>query len=164
MGSNNASRIGIAMLLSVLAFAGSIVPIMFAGSIEWYDKLGKPFFAAPGWLFSPALVALFLLMAVALYIVWQQWPAKEAKMSMSLYLALLALSVVWIYLFFGQKNGTGMMFALAESLVLLAMAGLTTYRFYRLDRRAGYLLAPCLLWGAYTVCLSGALWLMNPGA
>jgi tryptophan-rich sensory protein len=152
------------MLLSVLAVVVSIVPIRFAGSIEWYDTLSKPFFAAPGWLFDPALVVLFLLMAIAFYIVWQKWPAKEAKMAMSLYLALIALNVVWISLFFGQHNAAGIMFALAESVVLLAMAVLTTCRFYQLDRRAGYLLVPCLLWGAYAVCLSGALWLMNPGA
>jgi tryptophan-rich sensory protein len=152
------------MLLSALAFVGSVVPIMFAGSIEWYDTLDKPFFAAPGWLFSPALVVLFLLMGIALYIVWQKWPAKEAKMAMSLYLALLALNVVWISLFFGLQNAAGIMFALAESAIMLAIAVLTTGRFYRLDRRAGYLLAPCLLWGAYVVCLNAAIWLMNPGA
>ena len=53
--------------------------------------------------------------------------------------------------------------ALAEIIVLLAMLALTTYRFYQLDRRAGYLMVPGLLWVAFAACLNVALWLMNPG-
>jgi translocator protein len=152
------------MLLSVLAAIASFVPIIFARGIEWYDKLDKPFFAPPGWMFGPVWALLFVLMAIALYIVWQKWPAKEARMAMALYAAQLALTVVWIYLFFGEQNAAGMMFALAEIIVLLAMLALTTYRFYQLDRRAAYLLVPCLLWVAYVAILNAALWLMNPGA
>lgn len=164
MSSNNASRIVVAMLLSVLAATLSFVPIMFAKGIDWYDKLSKPFFAVPGWLFSPAWVVLFLLMAIALFLVWQKWPAKEAKMAMSLYIASLALSVVWSFLFFGQQNTNGIAFGVAESFILVILMGLTAHRFYQVDRRAGYLLAPCLLWTAYIVCLNAAVFFMNPGA
>jgi translocator protein len=164
LSSNNGSRIVVAMLLSVLAATMSFVPIMFVKGIDWYDKLSKPFFAIPGWLFSPAWVLLFLLMAIAFFLVWQKWPAKEAKMAMSLYIATLALSVVWSFLFFGQQNTNGIAFGVAESFVLVILMGLTAIRFYQVDRRAGYLLAPCLLWTAYVVCLNVAIFFMNPGA
>jgi tryptophan-rich sensory protein len=152
------------MALAALAAIVGFIPIMFAKGIEWYDQLSKPFFAPPNWLFSPAWAVMFLLMAVAFYLVWQKWPAKEAKMAMSLYLAQLALNVVWNFLFFGQQNSSGIMLALAEILVLLAMIALTTYRFYQVDRRAGYLMVPYLLWVAYAACLNAAILLMNPGA
>lgn len=151
-----------ALMLSVLAALLGSMPVFFDYGIEWYDKLSKPFFAPPGWLFSPAWTVMFLLMAVAFYFVWLKWPGKEAKMAMSLYIAQLALSVVWSFLFFGQQNAAGMTFALAEVIVLLAMIALTTHRFYQVDRRAGYLMAPCLLWVLYVACLNAALWLMNP--
>jgi translocator protein len=152
------------MLLSVLAATLSYVPVMFAKGIDWYDKLSKPFFAVPGWLFSYAWVVLFLLVVIALYLVWQKWPAKEAKMAMSLYLTSLALSVVWSFLFFGQQSTNGIAFGVAESFVLVILMGLTAHRFYQVDLRAGYLMAPCLLWTAYVVCLNIAVFFMNLGA
>jgi tryptophan-rich sensory protein len=161
--SNNASKIGIALLLSIMAAIVGSVPIMFARGVEWYNELSKPFFAPPDWLFGPAWTVLYLLMAIAFYLVWQKWPAKEAKMAMALYLAQLALNVVWSFLFCGQQNAAGIMLALLEIVVLLAMIALTTYRFYQVDRRAGYLMVPYLLWVAFATCLNAAIWLMNPG-
>jgi tryptophan-rich sensory protein len=153
-----------ALMLSALAAILGSIPIMFAKGIEWYDQLSKPFFAPPNWLFAPAWTVLFLLMAIAFYLVWLKWPAKEAKMAVSLYLAQLALNVVWNFLFFGQQSASGMMFALAEIVVLLAMIAITTFRFYQVDKRAGYLMVPYLLWVAFATCLNAAIWLMNPGA
>ncbi|HUL62725.1 MAG TPA: TspO/MBR family protein [Methanocella sp.] len=152
------------MLLSVLAAIVSFVPIVFARGLDWYEQLNRPAFAPPGWLLGPAWALVFLLMAIALYLAWQKWPAKEAKMGISLYLTQLLLCVVWVYLLFGLQDSTGMLFALAESVVLLAMLALTIERFYQLDRRAAYLLVPCLLWVAYLAVLTAALWQMNPGA
>ena len=63
-----------------LSFAAAIVgALAVTPNIAWQDTLSKPFFAPPNWLFGPAWTVLFLLMAIALYLVWQKWPAKEAK-------------------------------------------------------------------------------------
>jgi translocator protein len=164
MSNNNTSRLVTALMLSTLAAVIGSIPIVFAKGIEWYDQLSKPFFAPPGWLFSPAWIVMFLLMAVAFYLVWLKWPVKEAKMAMALYLATLALSVVWSFLFFGQQNTNGIAFGVAESFILVILMGLTAHRFYQIDRRAGYLMAPCLLCAAYIVCLNVAIFFMNPGA
>jgi tryptophan-rich sensory protein len=164
MSKNNTSRLVTALMLSTLAAVIGSIPIIFAKGIEWYDQLSKPFFAPPDWLFGPAWSVLYLLMAIAFYLVWKKWPAKEAKMAMALYLAQLALNVVWSFLFFGQQSAAGIMLGLVEIFVLLAMVGLTTYRFYQVDKRAGYLLVPYLVWVAFATCLNAAIWLMNPGA
>lgn len=165
VNKNNASRLVTSILLSVLAAIVGSIPIIFTDGVAWYsDTLSKPFFAPPDWLFGPAWAALFFLMAVAFYLVWQKWPAKEAKMAMALYLAQLCLNVLWNFLFFGLQNPLGIMLGLVEIVVLLAMIALTTYRFYQVDRRAGYLMVPYLLWVAFATCLNAAIWLMNPGA
>lgn len=164
MTENNTSKLVTALLLSAVAAIAGSVPIIFTRGIEWQNTLRKPFFAPPDWLFGPAWTVLFLLMGVAFYLVWLKWPAKEAKMAMALYLAQLTLNVLWNYLFFGLQNSTGMMLALLEIVILLAMIVLTTYRFYQVDRRAGYLMVPYLLWVAFAACLTAALWRMNRGA
>jgi tryptophan-rich sensory protein len=164
MSNNNISRLATALLLSALAAVLGSIPIIFARGIEWLDTLSKPFFAPPNWLFGPAWTVLFLLMAIAFYLVWLKWPAKEAKMAMALYMAQLLLNVVWNFLFFGLQDAAGIMFALVEIIVLLAMIAITTFRFYQVDKRAGYLMVPYLLWVAFATCLNAAIWLMNPGA
>jgi benzodiazapine receptor len=82
-------------------------------------------------------------------------------MAMAFYLAQLCLNVLWSFLFFGQR---WLLLGLAEMIVLLAMIALATYRFYKVDRRAGYLMVPYLLWAAFAACLNAAIWQMNPGA
>jgi translocator protein len=78
--------------------------------------------------------------------------------------ARLALNVVWNFLFFGQQNTNGFAFGVAESFILVILMGLIAHRFYQVDRRAGYLMAPCLLWTAYIVCLNTAIFFMHQGA
>jgi translocator protein len=162
MNKNNSSKLVTALLLSAVAAVLGSIPIIFTKGVEWQDTLSKPFFAPPDWLFGPAWTVWFLLMAIAFYLVWLKWPAKEAKMAMALYLAQLVLNVLWNYLFFGQQNAAGILLGLVEIIVLLAMVALTTYRFYQVDKRAGYLMAPYLLWVAFAACLNAAIWLMNP--
>ena len=153
-----------AMLLSIAAAVIGSIPRVFTSGVAWYqDQLSKPFFAPPSWLFGPAWAVLFFLMALALYLVWLKWPAREVKMAMGFYLAQLCLNVVWNFLFFGLHSPLGMLLGLVEIAVLLAMIALTTYRFYQIDRRAGYLMVPYLLWVAFAACLNAAIWLMNPG-
>jgi tryptophan-rich sensory protein len=162
MSKNDTSRLVMALMMSAIAAILGSIPIIFTKGIEWLDTLSKPFFAPPNWLFGPAWTVLFLLMAVAFYLVWLKWPAKEAKMAMALYLAQLTLNVLWNYLFFGLQSPTGMLLALAEIIVLLAMIALMTYRFYQVDKRAGYLMVPYLLWVTFATCLNAAIWLLNP--
>jgi tryptophan-rich sensory protein len=142
-----------------LSFVAAIVgALAVTPNIAWQDTLNKPFFAPPNWLFGPAWTILFFLMAIAFYLVWQKWPAKEAKWAMALYLAQLALNILWNYLFFGLHR---IDLGLVEIVVLLAMIALTVNAFYRVDKRAAYLMVPYLLWVTFATCLNAALWLMN---
>ncbi len=155
--SKDIQKLVVSLALSlVAAIAGALA---VTPNIAWQDMLNKPFFAPPNWLFGPAWAILFFLMAIALYIVWQKWPAKEAKWAMALYLAQLALNVLWNYLFFGMHR---IDLGLIEIVVLLAMIVLTVNAFYKVDKRAAYLMVPYLLWVAFATCLNAAIWLANP--
>jgi tryptophan-rich sensory protein len=148
------------LVAMALSFTAAIVGMLaVTPNLAWQDSLNKPFFAPPNWLFGPAWTVLFLLMAIALFLVWLKWPAKEAKWAMALYFTQLVLNVLWNYLFFGLRNP---LLGLVEILVLLAMIGITTAAFYRVDKRAAYLMVPYLLWVTFATCLNAAIWLMNP--
>jgi tryptophan-rich sensory protein len=149
----------VSLALSALAAAAGSIPITLMDGVAWQDSLDKPFFAPPNWLFGPAWTVLFLLMAIAFYLVWIKWPSRDAQRAMALYIGQLVLNVLWNYLFFGQR---WIFVGLVEIVVLLAMIAVTTRAFYRVDKRAAYLMIPYLLWVCFATLLNGAIWLLNP--
>lgn len=155
------TKLIISFILSALAAIIGSIPITLTSGIAWQDTLSKPFFAPPNWLFGPAWTILFILMAIAFYLVWLKWPARDAKMGMALYFAQLVLNVLWNFLFFGIQANTGIFLGLVEIVVLLAMIAVTISVFYRVDRRAAYLMLPYLLWVCFATCLNGGIWLLN---
>jgi translocator protein len=147
-------------LIGLLALCFAVAGIggwVTATSVEsWYPTLAKPGFTPPDRVFGPVWSVLYAMMALAAWLVWRRvgWSDR----ALALFVAQLALNLAWSVLFFGlQRVGA----ALAEILLLLALIAATTFAFWRVDRRAGLLLAPYLLWVGYASLLNGAIWLMN---
>jgi tryptophan-rich sensory protein len=63
--------------LTFCAATGSLFTTHGATS-EWYAKLNKPLFTPPGWLFGPVWTALYILMAVSAWLIWQKGLDKSA--------------------------------------------------------------------------------------
>jgi benzodiazapine receptor len=126
-----------------------------AGAIPgWYATLEKPRFTPPNWVFGPVWTLLYLLMAVAAWLVWREPESGWRTKGLRLFWAQLALNVCWTAIFFGfHRVGLA-----ALEIVLLWMAILATaYRFFRLRRAAGWLLVPYALWVAYAALLNWAI-------
>lgn len=144
-----------------ICFAAALfgsVPISMGNGVAWQGSLDKPFFAPPDWLFGPAWTVLFTLMAIALFLVWRKWPAEGTKLAMGLFAVQLVLNVLWNYVFFGGRMIFG---GLIEIIVLLLMIAATTAAFYKVDRRAAYLMVPYLLWVCFATALNAGIWLLN---
>ena len=140
--------------------AGIIGALVTAPAISgWYRQLSKPSFNPPSWLFGPAWTILYLLMGVALFLVWRRGSQEQtAKTALMLFGLQLALNVVWSFIFFGLKS-PGLAFA--EILILWCAILATTVYFFRISRPAGILLAPYLLWVTFAGILNGAIWQLN---
>lgn len=122
---------------------------------EWYDSLAKPSFNPPGWVFGPVWTLLYILMGIAVWLVW-----KEQGFSTAVYLfmAHLALNALWSYLFFGA-NKPGLAFL--EIILLWVLILLTMILFWRARTAAGVLFIPYLLWVSFASVLNYSLWRMN---
>ena len=123
----------------------------------WYRTLAKPSFAPPGWLFPPVWTVLYLLMATAAWRIWRL-PANPARgRALALFALQLALNLIWSFLFFTFRSPPA---GLADIAVLWVAIVATLRAFGRLDRAAGLLLLPYLLWVGYAVALNLAtVWL-----
>lgn len=149
--------------------AGFILLSLSAGAIgsfftvsampAWYATLSKPSFSPPGWLFAPVWTALYLLMGISAYLVWQKgWDDNQVKIALSLFGVQLLLNLLWSVLFFGFNSP---LLAFIEITSLWFSVAATISAFYPLDRRAALLLFPYLAWVSFAALLNYAIWTLN---
>jgi len=129
-----------------------------SGVKEWYVYLQKPFFAPPSWIFAPAWITLYALMGLAAFLIWKKKSVKGVKTALYFYAIQLGLNALWSYLFFGLRN-PGLAFA--EIIVLWILIIITGLKFDKIDKKAGYLFIPYILWVAFASILNFAVWQIN---
>lgn len=122
----------------------------------WYPTLNRPDWNPPNWLFAPVWTVLYIMMAVAAWLVWKA--RQDTKPAMLLFFSQLALNFAWSFLFFGARSpGLGL---IGIVMMLLAVAA-TTFVFWRISRPAGALFVPYLAWTAFAAILNFTVWSMN---
>ena len=118
---------------------------------DWYQQLARPAWTPPDWIFGPVWTALFVIMAVAAWLVWRQagWPV--ARRPLGLYLVQLSLNALWSVLFFGLRSPA---FAAVEIVVLWLVVLATLSAFWRRSTAAGLLMVPYAVWVAFAALLN----------
>ena len=149
------------LIVSIVAcqLAGVIGSIFTAPNIAtWYASIAKPAFNPPNWVFAPAWTTLFLLMGISVYLIWNRPDWKKNITALAAFDTQLALNVVWSFLFFGLQNP---FFAFIEIIILWIAILATIILFYRIDRRAAYLLIPYIAWVTFAALLNYSIWILN---
>lgn len=126
----------------------------------WYPTLVKPSFNPPNWIFAPVWSMLYVMMGVAAGLVWSKIESdKEAvKKALVVFAIQLALNALWSYLFFGLHNP---LLAGLEIIILWLMIYETYIQFAKINKMAGFLLIPYLLWVSFATVLNGSIWWLN---
>ena len=127
---------------------------------SWYNTLAKPPLSPPPFVFAPVWTALYLLMGVSAYLIWEKGAEKKEVRTALLFFALqLALNALWSILFFGMRSP---LLGLID-IVLLWLAIFQCMRlFYRIDKRAACLLIPYIVWVSFAAYLNAGIFIMNP--
>lgn len=125
----------------------------------WYARIVKPSWTPPNWVFGPVWSTLYLMMAVAAWLVWREEGFAGAKLPLSLFAVQLVLNTLWSIFFFGMHR-IGL--ALADIALLWSAILLTMLAFWRVTPWAGLLMLPYLLWVSYASALNYSIWRMNP--
>ncbi len=147
-------------ILRLLIFLAITFAVASFGALfmpgAWYAALEKPAWTPPSWLFGPVWTVLYVMIAVAGWLVWQ----RESRVGTPLVLwgAQLALNGVWSWLFFGLER-PGL--AALDIIVLLVLIATTALVFMRISRVAALLLVPYLAWVGFASALNIAIWQLN---
>lgn len=125
----------------------------------WYATLVKPSFLPPSWAFPVVWTLLYLLMGIALYLVWEKGLEKaDVKKAMGVFGIQLFLNFMWSVLFFGLRSP---LYGLVDIVVLWIMILVNIWMFYRVSKRAGLLLVPYFLWVSLAALLNYSIWVLN---
>ena len=130
-------------------------------SVEtWFPTLVKPSFNPPAWAFAPVWSLLYMLMGVAAGLVWSRidYEREAVRKALLFFMIQLALNAGWSLIFFGLKNP---LLALIEIVLLWLMIYETYIKFGKIDKIAGYLFIPYLLWVSFATALNASIWWLN---
>jgi len=139
---------------------GALGGLLTAPSIgSWYAGLNKPSFNPPDWIFGPVWTALYLMMGIALFLVWKNGLSrKETKQAVVAFFIQLALNLAWSYLFFYLHSPFR---AFIDIIALWIAIAATLAAFLKVSRAAGILLVPYLLWVSFAAVLNFFIWRLN---
>lgn len=124
----------------------------------WYAGLAKPAWTPPGWVFAPVWTMLYLLMAVAAWLVTLNGEWRQRRLPLALFILQLAVNAAWSWLFFGLQRPD---WALLNILVLWGLVSVTVVLFFNTRRVAGILLLPYWGWLTLAAALNAAIWRLN---
>ena len=151
------------MTFVAICFAAAGVGGWFTGSSvkTWYPELLKPPGTPPPWVFGPVWSILYLLMATAAWVVWQERRSDNVSLPLALFFGQLVLNTAWSFIFFGLRR-PGL--ALIEIIILFVAIALTTLSFLICSRAAFWLMTPYLGWVGYATYLNLGIWRLNRSA
>ena len=140
---------------------GSLAGYFTASSVNgWYTTLVKPSFNPPNWLFAPVWTSLYIMMGIALFLVWNSGAAEDVKSTaVTLYIVQLALNFLWSFVFFyAQQPG----WALVNIILMWIFIFLTILWFGKISSLSAWLLVPYICWVSFATVLNFAIWKLNP--
>lgn len=125
----------------------------------WYARLNKPSFSPPNWVFGPAWTILYALMGISAYLIWQQGIQKPAvRNAIFIFTLQLILNFFWSFFFFKLQSP---LHALIEILLLWVLILATIISFYQINKTAGLILIPYLLWVSFATLLNLSIVRLN---
>lgn len=118
---------------------------------EWYRELIKAPLNPPSWMFGVVWPALYAMIALTGYRIWQRRRAPGAKWLWPLFLLQLAMNWAWSFIFF---SGHLLWPAYIWLVALTVIVGLLVILLWRQDRLSAALMSPYLAWLCFATYLS----------
>jgi len=153
-------KIGAFLLSLIIPLAvGGISGFFTVSAIPgWYQTIQKPSWNPPNWVFGPVWTTLYVLMGIAMYLIWTQPRTEQRQRALYLNAAQLILNFFWSLIFF-NLHAIGS--ALIEIIILWVVIVQTMFAYDRVYKPAAWLLLPYIVWVTFATILNGAIWWLN---
>jgi translocator protein len=147
--------------IGVCLLAGGLGAIFTRASVGgWYAVLVKPSFTPPAWIFGPVWTLLYIMMGVALFLLWRKGVSDpRVQHALIAFAVQLALNALWSPAFFGLRSCLAGLIVIVPLWIAIAA---TIALAAPLSAAAALLLSPYLAWVSFAAVLNAALVLKNP--
>lgn len=151
-------KVNFKKLIVIIIFTmliGSLFTLITGTSI--YDEIVKPKLSPPGIVFPIVWFILYTLMGISFYLVTESNHEKK-DMSLLIYIMQLIFNSLWTLIFFGAENfllGSIWLFILVILIIIMII------NFYKVNKKAGLLQIPYLLWSIFALYLNISIYLLN---
>ena len=130
-----------------------------SGVNGWYATVSKPWFNPPNWIFAPVWTALYIMMGIALFLIWKSKAEKSVKQTaIILFVVQLILNFFWSLIFFKMQQPG---WAFAEIIIMWLIILLTIIWFGKISSAAAWLLVPYICWVSFASVLNFAIYRLN---
>jgi tryptophan-rich sensory protein len=153
--------IGLVGWIALTGAAAAVGAVASVDAASFYAELRRPGWAPPARVFGPVWTLLYLLMAIAAWLVWREAGAAGRRRALTLYVGQLFLNALWSVLFFREQLG---LVALIDVLALWVLIVATALAFWRIRKLSAALLIPYLAWVSFASALNYSVWQLNPHA
>ncbi|MBO5746755.1 MAG: tryptophan-rich sensory protein [Clostridia bacterium] len=149
----NKTKIGWVVVTLIAGGLGTLL----SGGFDAYKTYEQPPLSPPAILFPIVWTLLYILMGIAAGIVAESRDLDKGK-GLKLYVLQLAINVIWPIIFF---RFDALKFACFWLVLLIVAVVLTIFSFYRIDKKAAFLLLPYLAWCLFALYLNFGIVVLN---
>lgn len=145
-----------------------LLPLLLGGATGFLTRKGvqayesaavvKPLLTPPGFLFPIVWSLLYILMGVSAARIRLLIDSRDKGEALLLYYAQLFVNILWSFFFFTFQ---AYLFSFVWLLLLWFLIFAMLRAFFALDKKAGYLQLPYLLWVSFAAYLNLAVYLLN---
>ena len=146
----------LALPLAIGGISGYLVRNEMNG--EWFSTLAKPSFNPPSYLFGPVWTALYILMGVSMFLIWNTPKTELRQKALAIFGIQLFFNFWWSILFFSFHT---VFLSLIDILIMWFLIIYMISLFKKIKPVAAYLQIPYLLWVSFATVLNISIWYLN---
>ncbi|MGL5379301.1 TspO/MBR family protein [Clostridium sp.] len=138
---------------------GAIVGLLNKNTMHTYELLKKPIFTPPAIVFPIVWTILYILMGIAAYRIYMRnKQGANDNGAYFYYLVQLIFNFMWSFIFFTFRlYGISFIWLI----ILFVLVIITFIKFIKVDKLAGYLLIPYIVWLVFAGILNFFVWMYN---
>ena len=145
--------------IAIPLIVGGVSALLTQNSMEVFESVAQPPLSPPAWLFPVVWTILYVLMGISSYLILTSDTSREEKdQAIRFYAYQLLVNFLWPTFFFNFK---WYFFAILWLILLWVLVFLMIRRFLRINKVAGYINIPYLVWLTFALYLNIGIWSLN---
>ena len=136
---------------------GGLSAFLTRGNMDIYQEINTPSFAPPALAFPIVWSLLYILMGISSAMIYNSKSLKRDN-ALFVYIIQLMVNFLWSIIFFNLR---AYLLSFIIIVVLWRLIILMISKFLRINKIAGYLQIPYLLWVTFATVLTFSIYLLN---